>query len=41
MAGLKLQSIKTQKLSTEKAQLSRRNSLRKQREAQKIRALPK
>jgi hypothetical protein len=35
MAGSKTQSIKARKLSVEKAQLSRRNSLRKQREAQK------
>jgi hypothetical protein len=30
-----MQSVKTRKLSVEKAQLSRRNSLRKQRAAQK------
>jgi hypothetical protein len=35
IAGPKTLSIKTRKLSVEKAQLSRRNSLRKQREAQK------
>jgi hypothetical protein len=36
IAGLKTLSIKTRKLSAEKAQLLRRNSLRKQREAQKV-----
>jgi len=38
MAAPKAQSIKTTRLSVEKAQLSRRNSLRKQREAQKAKA---
>jgi hypothetical protein len=41
IAGPKMLSIKTKKLSTEKAQLSRQGSLRKQREAQKTQASPK
>jgi hypothetical protein len=41
MAAPKTQSTKPRKLSVEKAQLSRRNSLRKQREAQKVQELPK